>query len=111
MKLFEHKPFDRKAVLGFGILNGISIGLLNLSLGFNSVGFYQVPLLFVTLVQIAVYIYYVFIIFLKTLILKDSVDFSITDDQAGNHPLYRTLGDPFPWEDIQVSLEKLFTLL
>lgn len=41
MKLFEHKPFDRKAVLGFGILNGISIGLLNLSLGFNSVGFYQ----------------------------------------------------------------------
>lgn len=42
MKLFEHKPFERKAVLGFGILNGISIGLLNLSLGFNSVGFYQV---------------------------------------------------------------------
>lgn len=42
LKLFEHKPFDRKAVVGFGILNGISIGLLNLSLGFNSVGFYQV---------------------------------------------------------------------
>ncbi|CAO2816048.1 unnamed protein product [Amaranthus hypochondriacus] len=41
MKFFEHKPFERKAVLGFGILNGISIGLLNLSLGFNSVGFYQ----------------------------------------------------------------------
>lgn len=41
MRLFEHKPFDRKAVMGFGILNGISIGLLNLSLGFNSVGFYQ----------------------------------------------------------------------
>ncbi|KAJ7959551.1 Nucleotide/sugar transporter family protein [Quillaja saponaria] len=41
MKLFEHKSFDRKAVIGFGILNGISIGLLNLSLGFNSVGFYQ----------------------------------------------------------------------
>ncbi|CAL9057423.1 unnamed protein product [Musa banksii] len=41
MKLFEHKPFDRKAVMGFGVLNGISIGLLNLSLGFNSVGFYQ----------------------------------------------------------------------
>ncbi|KAL8144511.1 hypothetical protein V2J09_017543 [Rumex salicifolius] len=41
LKLFEHKPFDRRAVLGFGILNGISIGLLNLSLGFNSVGFYQ----------------------------------------------------------------------
>ncbi|CAL9047366.1 unnamed protein product, partial [Musa banksii] len=41
IKLFEHKPFDQKAVMGFGILNGISIGLLNLSLGFNSVGFYQ----------------------------------------------------------------------
>lgn len=42
LKFFEHKPFDQKAVMGFGILNGISIGLLNLSLGFNSVGFYQV---------------------------------------------------------------------
>uniref|UniRef100_A0A6N2LZL6 Sugar phosphate transporter domain-containing protein n=1 Tax=Salix viminalis TaxID=40686 RepID=A0A6N2LZL6_SALVM len=41
LKLFEHKPFDARAVMGFGILNGISIGLLNLSLGFNSVGFYQ----------------------------------------------------------------------
>ncbi|PSR86232.1 Triose-phosphate transporter domain protein [Actinidia chinensis var. chinensis] len=41
MKLFEHKPFDSRAVMGFGILNGTSIGLLNLSLGFNSVGFYQ----------------------------------------------------------------------
>lgn len=41
MKFFEHKPFDSRAVMGFGILNGISIGLLNLSLGFNSVGFYQ----------------------------------------------------------------------
>ncbi|XP_044484177.1 UDP-xylose transporter 3-like isoform X1 [Mangifera indica] len=41
LKLFEHKPFDPRAVTGFGILNGLSIGLLNLSLGFNSVGFYQ----------------------------------------------------------------------
>ncbi|GER49580.1 nucleotide/sugar transporter family protein [Striga asiatica] len=41
MKWFEHKPFDPRAVMGFGILNGTSIGLLNLSLGFNSVGFYQ----------------------------------------------------------------------
>ena len=41
LKLFEHKPFDARAVMGFGILNGISIGLLNLWLGFNSVGFYQ----------------------------------------------------------------------
>ena len=44
MRFFEHKPFEQKAVMGFGILNGISIGLLNLSLGFNSVGFYQVKL-------------------------------------------------------------------
>lgn len=42
MKWFEHKPFDASSVMSFGILNGISIGLLNLSLGFNSVGFYQV---------------------------------------------------------------------
>ncbi|KAK9032773.1 hypothetical protein V6N11_057027 [Hibiscus sabdariffa] len=41
MNMFEHKPFDARAVTGFGILNGMSIGLLNLSLGFNSVGFYQ----------------------------------------------------------------------
>lgn len=44
LKLFEHKPFDPRTVIGFGILNGTSIGLLNLSLGFNSVGFYQVTL-------------------------------------------------------------------
>ncbi|KAM1562110.1 hypothetical protein ACFX1Z_005153 [Malus domestica] len=41
MKFFEHKPLDQTTVTGFGILNGISIGLLNLSLGFDSVGFYQ----------------------------------------------------------------------
>lgn len=41
MRFFEHKPFEQKTVIGFGILNGASIGLLNLSLGFNSVGFYQ----------------------------------------------------------------------
>ncbi|KAL3652293.1 UDP-xylose transporter 2 [Castilleja foliolosa] len=41
MKFFEHKPIEFQTVIGFGILNGISIGLLNLSLGFNSVGFYQ----------------------------------------------------------------------
>ena len=42
LRLFEHKAFDRQTVMGFGILNGVSIGLLNLCLGFNSVGFYQV---------------------------------------------------------------------
>ncbi|GAA0181688.1 secondary carrier transporter [Lithospermum erythrorhizon] len=41
MRFFEHKPIDSRTNIGFGILNGLSIGLLNLSLGFNSVGFYQ----------------------------------------------------------------------
>ncbi|XP_021912404.1 UDP-xylose transporter 1 [Carica papaya] len=39
--LFENKSIDLKTVVLFGILNGVSIGLLNLSLGFNSIGFYQ----------------------------------------------------------------------
>ncbi|KAL8167820.1 hypothetical protein V2J09_009319 [Rumex salicifolius] len=39
--LFESKSVDMKTVVLFGILNGVSIGLLNLSLGFNSIGFYQ----------------------------------------------------------------------
>ncbi|XP_043703746.1 UDP-xylose transporter 1-like [Telopea speciosissima] len=39
--VFETKSIDKKTVMLFGILNGISIGLLNLSLGFNSIGFYQ----------------------------------------------------------------------
>ncbi|KAK1261123.1 hypothetical protein QJS04_geneDACA002422 [Acorus gramineus] len=40
-KAFEAKSIDLKTVTLFGILNGSSIGLLNLSLGFNSIGFYQ----------------------------------------------------------------------
>ncbi|CAN4120289.1 unnamed protein product [Withania somnifera] len=38
---FDNKPIDMKTVMLFGILNGVSIGFLNLSLGFNSIGFYQ----------------------------------------------------------------------
>ncbi|KAL6506401.1 UDP-xylose transporter 1 [Orobanche gracilis] len=41
LNFFENKPIDIKTVVLFGILNGVSIGLLNLSLGFNSIGFYQ----------------------------------------------------------------------
>lgn len=52
MKFFEHKPFDARAVMGFGVLNGISIGLLNLSLGFNSVGFYQVELILLNILYV-----------------------------------------------------------
>ncbi|XP_073303775.1 UDP-xylose transporter 1 [Primulina huaijiensis] len=41
LNLFENKPIDMKTVTLFGLLNGVSIGFLNLSLGFNSIGFYQ----------------------------------------------------------------------
>ncbi|CAM0956775.1 unnamed protein product [Alopecurus aequalis] len=41
LRFFEAKPIDGRTVISFGLLNGISIGLLNLCLGFNSVGFYQ----------------------------------------------------------------------
>ncbi|XP_019457289.1 PREDICTED: uncharacterized membrane protein At1g06890-like isoform X1 [Lupinus angustifolius] len=41
LNLFVSKSIDMKTVMLFGILNGISIGFLNLSLGFNSIGFYQ----------------------------------------------------------------------
>ncbi|KQJ97121.1 UDP-xylose transporter 1 isoform X2 [Brachypodium distachyon] len=41
LRFFEAKPIDAQTVISFGFLNGISIGLLNLCLGFNSVGFYQ----------------------------------------------------------------------
>ncbi|GER27374.1 nucleotide/sugar transporter family protein [Striga asiatica] len=41
LNFFENKVIDMKTVVLFGILNGVSIGFLNLSLGFNSIGFYQ----------------------------------------------------------------------
>ncbi|XP_022850975.1 UDP-xylose transporter 1 [Olea europaea var. sylvestris] len=41
LNFFENKPIDMKTIMLFGILNGISVGFLNLSLGFNSIGFYQ----------------------------------------------------------------------
>ncbi|XP_024986294.1 UDP-xylose transporter 1-like [Cynara cardunculus var. scolymus] len=41
LNFFENKRIDMKTVILFGILNGVSIGFLNLSLGFNSIGFYQ----------------------------------------------------------------------
>jgi solute carrier family 35 protein E3 len=37
----EPKEIERTALLRFSFINGISIAFLNLSLGFNSVGFYQ----------------------------------------------------------------------
>ncbi|KQJ83623.1 UDP-xylose transporter 1 [Brachypodium distachyon] len=41
LHFFEPKAVDGHTVILFGLLNGTSIGLLNLSLGFNSIGFYQ----------------------------------------------------------------------
>jgi len=41
MGYFERKSVGRGEVMKFGVLNSASIALLNLSLGFNSVGFYQ----------------------------------------------------------------------
>ncbi|XP_020080484.1 uncharacterized membrane protein At1g06890-like [Ananas comosus] len=41
LRFFEAKPIDTQTVILFGLLNGTSIGLLNLCLGFNSIGFYQ----------------------------------------------------------------------
>ncbi|CAL5057035.1 unnamed protein product [Urochloa decumbens] len=41
LRFFEAKAIDGQTVVLFGLLNGTSIGLLNLSLGFNSIGFYQ----------------------------------------------------------------------
>ena len=37
----EPKEIERTALLRFSCINGISIAFLNLSLGFNSIGFYQ----------------------------------------------------------------------
>ncbi|KAA3489539.1 Nucleotide/sugar transporter family protein [Gossypium australe] len=52
--LFESKPIDMKTVVLFGILNGVSIGLLNLSLGFNSIGFYQAFIILSCIISVSV---------------------------------------------------------
>lgn len=97
MKFFEHKPIDFQTVIGFGILNGISIGMLNLSLGFNSVGFYQVMFSSV---------YYCGLAFdkcLRGLVNRRSFFISLLDDKVGNYPLHSTPGNSFPRQNIQVS--------
>ena len=40
-KFLEPKPIEKRALVKFAALNGVSVAFLNLSLGFNSVGFYQ----------------------------------------------------------------------
>ena len=41
VKLLEPKGIEKRALAKFAALNGVSVAFLNLSLGFNSVGFYQ----------------------------------------------------------------------
>ncbi|MBA0825310.1 hypothetical protein Goarm_021909 [Gossypium armourianum] len=56
-----------KTVMLFGILNGVSIGLLNLSLGFNSIGFYQMTKLAII----------PFTVLLETIFLKKQFRFTL----------------------------------
>ena len=101
--MFEHKPFDPRAVMGFGILNGISIGLLNLSLGFNSVGFYQVRIAFsFQLLHDDILAFCVFQTPVSSLLL-------VLDDKASNHPLYCSLGDSLLQEKVQVGTQSSLT--
>lgn len=71
MHFFEPKAIDGQTVVLFGLLNGTSIGLLNLSLGFNSIGFYQMTKLAII----------PFTVLLETIFLKkrfsESIKFSL----------------------------------
>lgn len=71
MRFFEPKAIDGHTVVLFGLLNGTSIGLLNLSLGFNSIGFYQMTKLAII----------PFTVLLETIFLKkrfsESIKFSL----------------------------------
>uniref|UniRef100_A0A0E0E2C3 Sugar phosphate transporter domain-containing protein n=1 Tax=Oryza meridionalis TaxID=40149 RepID=A0A0E0E2C3_9ORYZ len=54
LHFFEPKAIDGQTVILFGLLNGTSIGLLNLSLGFNSIGFYQGFIMLSCLIAVSV---------------------------------------------------------
>ncbi|CAN1262833.1 UDP-xylose transporter 2 [Linum perenne] len=98
MKLFEHKPFDARAVMGFGILNGISIGLLNLSLGFNSVGFYQFFIVLSCMISVSVN-FSTFLVIGKT----SPVTYQVLGHLKTCLVLafgYVLLRDPFSWRNI-----------
>ncbi|KAG4980961.1 hypothetical protein JHK85_034919 [Glycine max] len=73
LNLFVSKSVDLKTVMLFGILNGISIGFLNLSLGFNSIGFYQMTKLAII----------PFTVLLETIFLKKQ--FRPSAQFCGNH--------------------------
>jgi solute carrier family 35 protein E3 len=67
LHFFEPKAIDGQTVILFGLLNGTSIGLLNLSLGFNSIGFYQMTKLAII----------PFTVLLETIFLKKRFRFQI----------------------------------
>jgi hypothetical protein len=96
MHFFEPKAIDGQTVILFGLLNGTSIGLLNLSLGFNSIGFYQVSVLIPSILE------------------KESIRCSNSvfpaDDKAGHHTFHSTVGNYIPEEKIQVRKIRWSTL-
>lgn len=96
MHFFEPKAIDGHTVILFGLLNGTSIGLLNLSLGFNSIGFYQVSVLIPSILE------------------KESIRCSNSvfpaDDKAGHHTFHSTVGNYIPEEKIQVRKFRWSTL-
>jgi len=93
LRFFEPKAIDGQTVVLFGLLNGTSIGLLNLSLGFNSIGFYQVSPLLIRLIF--------------SLIENESSTCSNSvcsaDDKVGHNTLHSAIGDYIPQEKIQVG--------
>ncbi|KAG6477887.1 hypothetical protein ZIOFF_061319 [Zingiber officinale] len=70
LRFFESKSIDTKTVVLFGLLNGTSVGFLNLSLGFNSIGFYQAS----SMTKLAII---PFTVLLETLFLKKTFSHSI----------------------------------
>jgi solute carrier family 35, member E3 len=54
----EPKEIERVALIRFSFINGISIAFLNLSLGFNSVGFYQMTKLAIIPCTVAMHTVY-----------------------------------------------------
>jgi solute carrier family 35 protein E3 len=88
LHFFEPKAIDGQTVILFGLLNGTSIGLLNLSLGFNSIGFYQVSSIWVPFS-------------IKTRANKLN-SLCSADDKIGNYTLHCAIGDNLPEKKIQV---------
>uniref|UniRef100_A0A6N2L3W1 Sugar phosphate transporter domain-containing protein n=1 Tax=Salix viminalis TaxID=40686 RepID=A0A6N2L3W1_SALVM len=99
--LFESKSIDMKTVMLFGILNGVSIGLLNLSLGFNSIGFYQVHLSFTTTFETSKMVYLPSLSSLLDLHPGGDFPLYISDDQTCNHSIHCPVGNPVPEKAIQ----------